>query len=348
MAKKERKILAIDIGSASVKVVEMIKVGKYYQIEHAAIESMPRNVWKDGLPLEVDVAAVAISNAIRFSGSQIKNVVVSVPTAAAMTRVLPVLSNLHDDDIEATLEASIAQYLPFDASEVQIDFQKVGPTAGLADSQDVLLVAVERKFINDRDICIGNAGCSVSLVDVDLYALANLIRMIEPLDTYPTHFAVAVIDMGADRTGLHILHGDGSIYAREQAFGGDRLTEIISELEGIGFDQAESKKKTGLWQTEGMQQALQTYLSEFSDQVVNALQVYQPNNPSIEIQKIILVGGGVKIPGVSDVVATATSLPVKILDPAALVTLSPKIQNVSPSDLCSMSLACGLALRGFQ
>ncbi|GBU09217.1 pilus assembly protein PilM [Gammaproteobacteria bacterium] len=348
MAKKEKKMLAVDVGSTSIKVIEMSRSGKGYQIDRASIEAMPKNAWKDGLPLVIDVVTASISNAIRVSGSSIKNVIVSVPTAAAMTRVLPIMSGLNDDSIEESLEAGISQYLPFDAAEVQIDFQKIGPTPGTSGSQDVLLVAIEKKFINDRDVCFSNAGCDLSIVDVDIFALANLINMTDPLGSYPAHYAVVVIDIGANRTGFHVLHGDSSVYAREQAFGGDRLTEIISEMEGLSFEQAENKKKVGLWQEEVMQQSLQTFLAEFADQILNALQVYQPNNPRIEIQKIVLVGGGSRVAGIDLAIQDTMHIPVQILDPANLFALSPRVTRVSQADLRSMSVACGLAMRNFK
>ena len=342
----KQNMLAVDIGGSSIKVVELSKSGKKIQIEHAIIEPMPKGAWKDGLPVEIDTCAVAIAKAIKSSGSNLKLAAVSVPSAAAMTRVLPVPARLADDDVEATLEAGIAQYLPFSAEEVQFDFQPLGPTMGEPDSKDVLMVAIQKDYVNMREVCFEAAGSKVELVDVDAYAVANILKMYEPLDNYSSHQAIALLEVAFDRTGLHILHGDGSIYAREQPFGGERLSEIIADNMGLSFDQAEQRKKTGNWQDATMQQAAQIFLQELSEQAVNAMQIYQSNNPRIEIQKVVVFGSGARVPGVEQFLSSHLKMVVDTIDPSVLFGVGKRCK-LAASDMPSLAIACGLALRNF-
>ena len=346
MAKKINKLLAVDIGSSSVKVVELSKVGRGYRIDAAAIEPMQAGVWKDGLPIEPEACAIIVQRAIAASGSSLKDVIVSTPTAASMSRVLPISSSLSNDDIEITLEAGLSQYIPFSAEEVSMDFMPIGPTVGSKDSQDILLVAIQKDFINTRDLCLDTVGFKARVIDVDIYALLNVIRMIEPIDSYAQYHALAIVEIGADRTGLHVVQGDNSVYAREQPFGGERLTEILSDQTGMSFEQASQKKKSGLWQDSTMTDALDAYYSELAEQMLGAMQVYQSNHPRIEIQKVIVLGGGSNIPNVERVLAEHLKMQVDVLDTSSLFSLGPKCR-IGASDLKSLSVACGLAMRNF-
>ncbi len=346
MAKKTNNLLAVDVGSSAVKVVELAKTGKSYRIEAAAIEAMPNGIWKDGLPIESEACAMTIQRAIKASGSSLKEVIVSMPTSASMSRVLPIASSLKEDDIELTLEAGLSQYIPFSADEVSFDFNVLGSTFSAKDTNDVLLVAVQKEFINNRDICFETAGYKMKVADIDIYALMNLIHLLEPISHYSSTQAIGIIEIGADRTGLHIVHSDGSVYAREQPYGGDRLTEIISDQTGMPFEQASQKKKSGLWQDAAMTQALDLYFGELAEQMVTALQVYQSNHPRIEIQKVFIAGGGAQVPSVDSVLSSHLNLSTTILDISTLFTLGNKCR-VSMSDIRSLSIACGLALRNF-
>src|SRR5437762_13699498 len=66
------------------------------------------------------------------------------------------------DEVEASLQLDAEQYIPFEISDVHLDYQLVGPsmTAGDEPGMEVVLVAAKRDKIQNHTNVIGMAGRS--------------------------------------------------------------------------------------------------------------------------------------------------------------------------------------------
>ncbi len=343
MAKRPTKAIGVDIGSSSIKLAEVSLTGGQYVLDRMTVYELEENVWKDGLPQDLEVARINLERALKLFNGSTKNIVMSVPTSALMVRNVALSANLKDDDLWDTIEANLTQYIPFSADEVMLDFQVMGPSKGIAGHNDVLITAVQRDFVNLRDLIAEMSDAKLTIVDGDAYALLNLINMVEPTNTYTAFDGAAIIEIGLYRTGFHVILGDGSLYVREFPIGGERFTEIISDLGNIPLDQAEERKRVGNWDEDTLlQEAFTAFVDELGEQVLSAIEVYLPNNPQVNLRRYFVAGATAAVPGLVTALGEKIDREATALNINELFTLS---QNMRGQSTAGLEIACGLAVR---
>jgi len=125
---KSPPLIGLDIGSSSVKIVELSEAGKgTLRLERYAIEPLPRGAVVDGNVDKIDVVAEAVRRAWRRAGSKVKNVAMALPASAVITKRIALPANLREEELEMQVESEANQYIPFALEEVNLDFQVIGP-----------------------------------------------------------------------------------------------------------------------------------------------------------------------------------------------------------------------------
>jgi type IV pilus assembly protein PilM len=160
---------------------------------------------------------------------------------------------------------------------------------------------------------------------------------------------VALVDVGASAMKVIIMKDDEQLYAREQAFGGAKLTEEIMRAYGMGPDEAENLKRSGTPPDNYEAEILHPFIEGMAQEVARALQFFFTSTPNNEVHHIILAGGSALVPGVAELVGQRTNVNTILADPFAGMAISPRIRAKQlAADAPSLMVACGLALRKFD
>ncbi len=343
MAKKPSVCIGIDIGSYSIKIAEVQKKGRDYILTRGLVFNCEGD-WKDGLPTEVDVAGISLNKAVAAFGG-VKEASMAIPTSVAMVRSVPLDSRLKTDELWKTIEANVSQYFPFSAEEVFLDFIPIKPSSTLEDHTDVLIVAAQKEFVSQREICADIAGVKVSAIDINIYAILDLLHMQDAFVGKSDYDAVMIFDIGLHQSGLNVVTGDQSVYVRDVPIGGERLTQIIAEQKGISLADAEKLK---LSKSSTIAESLNQFVTEVNMQLQSAIDVYISNNPQITLHELYIVGATSCYSEIEDMLrAQLTDLNVISLSPESLFDIDskvyPKLNNAS---IHSLTTATGLAMRG--
>jgi len=146
-----------------------------------------------------------------------------------------------------------------------------------------------------------------------------------------------------------VMRGDQQIYNREQAFGGNQLTQDIVRAYGMSYEEAEALKRTGPMPDNYEAEILRPFLDNLALEISRAMQFFFTSTQYSEVDHIVLMGGGALLPGVAQVVAERTQIDSVMANPFAKMTMS---QRIRPKQLLqdapSLMVACGLALRRFD
>jgi type IV pilus assembly protein PilM len=146
-----------------------------------------------------------------------------------------------------------------------------------------------------------------------------------------------------------MIKGDQQVYNREQAFGGNQLTQDMVRAYGMSHDEAEALKRTGPMPDNYEAEILRPFLDNLALEVSRALQFFFTSTQFNEVHHIVLMGGSALLPGISEIVAERTQIDTVSANPFAKMTLS---QRVRPKQLLAdaptLMVACGLALRRFD
>src|SRR5438876_2897884 len=220
---KAPPLFGLDISSSSVKMVEIVDAGKgQYRVERYAIESLPRDAIVDGNISNLEAVTESVRRAHKRLGTRTKHVAMAVPTGAVITKKIVVPASLREEELEVQVESEANQYIPFALEEVNLDFQVIGPSPTSPEEQEVLIAATRKEKVEDRVAVSDSAVLKALVMDVESFALQTALSLdVQALPASGKDQNIAVVDVGANVMQVTVLRNDQSIYAREQAFGGN-------------------------------------------------------------------------------------------------------------------------------
>ncbi|WP_274607609.1 pilus assembly protein PilM [Thiococcus pfennigii] len=351
LGRKPSSMLGIDIGTTAVKLVELSRPSAGtdpYQIDRYAVEPLPVTAMSEKKIADLDAVGQGIARAVRRSGTKSKRAAVAISGSAVITKVIAMSSALSEAEMEGQIQLEADQYIPFPLEEVNIDFDVLGPSAtpGMV---DVLLAASRRENVEDRVAALEAAGLKVEIVDVEAYALENACALMLGDETKgASEQVVAVADIGAMTTTLHVLHKGQVVYSREQKFGGLQLINEVQQRLGVPREEATAKvianDLPGGYQAE----VIGPFKEAVAQQIGRALQFFYSATTYTRVDRILLAGGGASLSKLDRLVEERLGTLTRVANPFEQVAI-PKDFPVAAlnRDAPALVLAVGLALRGF-
>ena len=338
--------VGLSVGSSAIKLVELKKTGKTWKLLHFGVAQLPEDVI---INREI-VNQIAVVDCIRTLIGQLKLKSKSVCTGMSGTSLIIKRMNVEVPNIRDLQDAvfwEAEQYLPFDASEVVMDFQIL--SRGKDARTDVLLVAVKRSVLDLYMDCIEDAGLKTKIVDTEFFALQNLFEANYPVN--PSE-AVAVVDIGASAIKMVVVSGGVPVFTKDTPIGGRNLTLEIQKHLNVSFTDAEMLKTGG---PEGQNQAMPQEVNDlmglmadnFAVEIKRALDFYNTSSSGAPVSYILLGGGSSKIPELSRIIEEKVGLPTQVMNPFNAISYDPNVftQDYMNAIAPIAAVPIGLALR---
>ncbi|MFN9571997.1 MAG: pilus assembly protein PilM [Betaproteobacteria bacterium] len=348
---KTPPLIGLDIGSSSVKLVELSRgAGGVVRLERYAIEPLPRGAVVDGNIDKIEVVAEAVKRALRRAGCRIKNVSLALPASAVITKRIALPANLREEELEMQVESEANQYIPFALDEVSLDFQVLGPIPNAPDDVEVLIAASRKEKVEDRMAVAQAAGLRPVVVDVESYAMrAALERLIEQLPNGGEGLVIAVFYLGANTTSVTVMHDGEAIYEREQPFGGQQLTGDIARTYGIPAEEAELKKRSGDLPANYENEVLRPFIDAATTEITRALQFFFTSTPYTRVDQIMLCGGSAVLAGLPEALMERAQVPTSVISPFKGMEIANGVRDKQLRlDAPALLTPCGLAMRRFD
>lgn len=348
---KARSLIGLDISSSAVKMVELASDGKNgYRVERYAIEVLPRDAVADGNIVNLEAASEAVKRAWRKLATSTRQVAAALPASHVITKKIIVSAGQREEELELFVESEANQYIPFALDEVNLDFQVIGPAPSSPDEIEVLIAASRKERVEDRVAVIESAGLKPAVMDVESYAVLSSLKLIErQLPDHGRGQIIALVDVGATVMNLTVLRDGLQLYAREQAFGGNQLTQDIARLYGMSFEDAETAKRKNGLPDNFEAELLQPFIESLALEVSRALQFFFTSTQFSKVDHLVLSGGCAVLPSVDEVIASRVQINTIVANPFADMVLSDRVKAKSLlADASSLMVACGLALRRFD
>lgn len=354
IGRKNKALLGIDISSTAIKLIELSKgsgsASSTIRVETFAIEHLPSNAVVEKKIVDADAVGRSIQKALAKAGTKTKRAAVAVSGSAVITKVISMSGTLNDAEMENQIQLEADQYIPYPLEEVNIDFDVLGPSQAGADMVDVLLAASRRENVDDRVHALEIAGLTAAVVDVEAYAMENACTLLLiGRDEGGAGQTVAVADVGATTTTLHVLHEGQIVYTREQNFGGQQLVDEVQRRYGLPRDQAAHKILGGDVADGYDSEVLGPFKEALAQQIGRALQFFYSGTSFNRVDQIILAGGAAGIRKLDALVQERLGLPTAVGNPFSRMSLSPRVNAQElMREAPGMMIAVGLALRGLD
>ncbi len=348
----KKSLLGLDIGSSSVKLVELERSGSSHRLRRFGYAPVPPEAIVQGSFMNATGISEAIQQAYESGGFKTKDVATSVSGHAVIVKRIS-LPSQSAEELDETIKWEAEQYIPFDIAEVNIDYQVLQDDA-LDGQMDVVLVAAKKDLIDDYLNVISDAGLNMAIMDVDAFALGNMYEL--NYDPSPES-AVALVDIGASVININVMNGAVPVFTRDITSGGNQYTEEIQKALSITFEEAERIKiggTAGEVSTDVVPQEVEDAMREVSEtllgEVQRSLDFYRATSSSTPIDKVVLCGGSAQVPGLTRLLEERIEIPFEVADPFIKVNASSanvdeeSLRELSPA----LSVAMGLGMRSLN
>jgi type IV pilus assembly protein PilM len=339
--------VGLDIGSSSIKAAELrpLRNGSY-ELLSLGVEQLSPDCIVDGVVISKLPVADAINRI--FAQQTIKNrrVATSISGHSVIVKKIS-LPVQNEEDLAESIRWEAEQYIPFDITDVNLDYQVLGENSA-SGNLDVLLVAVKKEKITDHTSVISMAGKNPVVVDVDAFALQNAYQVnYEPV----TRTTVALLDIGASVMTINIVAGSDFLFTRDVAVGGRQYTDFIQKEFGLNFDQAEALKHgeaIDKINPSDAQHVIESVTEIICLEIQKTFDFFKSTTTIDHIDRMLVSGGAAHTPGLLETLARKFATPAEKFDSFKKISYDPKrfpfIADHSPD----FAITIGLAMRNSE
>jgi type IV pilus assembly protein PilM len=358
--------LGIDFGTSSIKVVEFeYRNGSAYLSNYGCIQ-IPVKIKKSDFEMKNDSAehdekVFLLKKLLREMGVKSKNAHLSMGSYRGLS-VLISINDMGEDKIDEIIKAEAIKYIPVSLSEVYLSFDKIpndtgeylsddkkttvatdAPNKNIGKKQEILLVAAPKDDVHKYENIIEDCDLKVASFELDIFSTVRSL-VGDDLGKF------LIVDIGAKITNVVLVHRGIIRISRNINVGGDEITKNIATNLNISWDRAEEfKRKNDYLKKEGHSVVLPilNLIARESKRVIDLN--FSTSNSSKSIDNVILVGGGVDVPGIVDIFTEVLGQSVSIGNPFNKVIIeNDKTRRILDNKSFIFATASGLAMKGIE
>lgn len=235
-----RQTIGLDIGSRTVKAVELQKKGKKIELVRCGVAAIYPNGEKPNRPDEQRQAVIqAVRQALTNAKITATNAISAVAGESVIIRYIQ-LPEMSEAELKSSIQFQAEEYIPFRVEDVNIDFSIIGHSLeNDIRRMDVLLVCARKDLINEHIKLLQDAGLTPEIIDTESFAFLNCFEM--NYETGPEDVA-ALVNIGGDITGISVHAAGYPKFSRDISIGGNTITSVIQQRLELSFAEAEALK----------------------------------------------------------------------------------------------------------
>jgi len=331
---KPKNKVGLDIGSSSVKMVEISASGENSSLVCLGTKRAPAAVRE---PL---VEAIkSLSSEIKVTA---KEAAISVSGPSVIVRFVS-MPKMKDDELKSAIKFEAEKYIPFPIGDCVIDYQILRKNEKEG-KFEILLVAVKKDFVMSRISIVEDCGYSVGVVDVDTFALAN--AFLKSLPQTSASKTTALLNIGYNFTNVGIIRDQALCFSRDIAIGGDDFDQAISRALSIDAKAAEGVKLSPKERLNDMIVCTKGVANNLLEETRLSLSYYE-NQCGRGVDEICISGGSSGMPGLEALFQDAFESKPVFWDPLSFLDKSNSSLDKAliEKSKSAFAVAVGLALR---
>jgi type IV pilus assembly protein PilM len=344
-----KKMVGVDVGTASIKIVEISRWGQgktlenYGEIKSASLYKEPfGSAEKGGYLLSNYFISRAVKAVLDEARIKTKAVIFSIPdfsTFCTSFELPPMAAN----ELKDAVYYNASQYIPLPITETTLDWRLIEGTPGDKQSAiKIFLVAIPNQIVQDYQEIARLAGLELYAVEAEALGLArSLVR--------ENKGCVCLIDIGVQSTTINIIDRKSLKKSYSFNFAGSQLTYSTSSALGLGHEEAEElKNKEGLTSSrEEISKTLYLLINPLIIEVKKVLSDFYLQEGK-EVDTVYLTGGTSSLPGLREYFAEVLKKKVEIPNCFSELLYPPILGQTLEKLAPSFSVATGVALGGLE
>ncbi len=341
---RSKGVVGLDIGSFAIKLVELNNRKGTYSLRSLGIEPLSPEAIVDGSIMDSSLVVDGILKLSTAQNVRTQGYATSLSGHSVIIKKIE-LPAMDADELAESIQWEAEQYIPFDISDVRMDYVVLSGGDLASEHMEVLLVAVKREKVNDYVSAITQAGKQAALVDVDAFAIQNAYEINYDVDASRV---IALVNMGAAVTTLNVLARGQTVFWRDISFGGNHFTEALQREFNLSFEQAESLKQGAEIEGHAPDEAmavLEGVSSEMAGEIQKTFDFFSATSGESSVDQLVLSGGCALTPGLQDVLSERLGVFIERMDPLRRIEFSETeydpvwLESISPMLAVSIGLA---------
>lgn len=338
--------LGIDIGSSSIKMVELVKENKNLKLLTYGFTENKEEVVKDDYVSDTKYTAKLLTEINKKAGAVSKNAVAALPTYSVFSSIIS-LSNVAAKDISSAIHWEAKKVIPLPLEEMVLDWKKIGEPGNSKKEKNVkvLLTGAPKNLVKRYIDIFKEAKINLLSLETETF---SLIRSLIGNDKS----TIMIVEIGMSTTDISIVSGGISRLSRSIDVGGLSITRAISHNLNIGMRRAEQfKYDLGISMIGATNEIIPKTIIEAINPIINEIKhmisLYQGKGDE-KIEKLILSGGSSMLPNFTKYLEKILDINVVVGDPWSRISypvdLEPVLKEIGPR----LSVAIGLAIREIE
>ncbi|MFA6407853.1 MAG: type IV pilus assembly protein PilM [Candidatus Paceibacterota bacterium] len=347
-SKQEKSVLGVDIGSSSLKVVQLRKEKGQAVLEtygELALGPYAGGDVGQATSLSQEQVVETLKDLLREAKVTTTSCGVSIPFSRSLLSLVELPYRKDPKEQKTVIELEARKYIPVPISEVQLDWfivPKIGPQENVErqSTVDVLIVAVHNDELSLLQSVVAGAGLSSSFYEIEIF---STIRAVVDEPVKP----VMVLDIGAASTKIYVVEHGIVALSHSISVGSQDITRAISVSSGVSIPRAEAVKKEKGMEGDGAHESLELVFSRIFTEAHRVVTQYETSHNK-SISSIVLTGGGGVTKSLGAYAKKIFSIDVRVADPfvktSAPAFMRPILEEIGPE----FAVAVGLALRKLE
>ena len=349
----EKGIVGLDIGSHSIKAVELgVKKKKdrdVFEVTKIGHELLPHDAIVEGTIIDSTAVIETIKMIFEENKFKNRNVAISISGNSVIIKKIS-LPTMEKEELAESIVWEAKHNIPYPYEETNVDYAILWPPRGSEEKNlDILLVAAKKDKIANYSNVVNQARKNLVAIDVDVFALSNALEVNYP-ETFQSKI-VAIINIGANITNIAIIERGTSQLFRDLSLGGFFFIENMRKELSISFDDAEKLLKGIPVKTvppEKVDEVISFSIKDLLDEIDKTFSFYEAGEKrEKKIEQIYLSGGLAHLKNIANSFDQKFKIKTEIFNPFRNVHYDEKkLDPVYSQEMAALfGVAIGLATR---
>ncbi len=336
--------LGVDIGSSSVKMVELSKKGKDIKLENYIFsENKQVDSEKHG-DSQVEYLVSLINKMWKDGKIKGKNTVATLPTSAVFSSVINI-SDVNKKDLDSAVNWEAKKVIPAALEEMVLDWKIINEDKENKNIK-IFLTASPKKLIKKYVEIFKKSQLSLISLETEIFSLIRSLGIEEDS-------SIMVVEIGTLNSDISIVKGRIPVLNRSIDTGGHLITKTISSSLNISMKRAEQfKRDLGVTSVQSnseevIPKTIMRTVNPIVDEVKYMINLFENKNMD-KVETIVLAGGSAFLPNLTKYLSKTLDRNVVVGDPWYDIVYPKDMKQILSEVGPKMAVAIGAAMREME
>lgn len=333
----QKKLISIDIGSQNIKIViGRCNKNKVY-IDKLIMTETPTNCIEDGKIIDANRLVSDIKDVLDMNAIKEKDIIFTTNSTDIINREI-IVPEAEGEELDTIVQFEIHQYLPIIMEDYIVQFNVLEQvkeevsSEGIGNKLKMLVVTYPKRMAEAYVKLTEDLKLKPVALDVNFNSVSKLFKDNFYINgrSFIKEQTVVLIDMGAEKIGVNIVHDGKMVFSRIISSGGISIDRKIGRKFAINLDEAEKRKKEfcdlldneSIEKMEELNLVIKEIVDGWMDEIRKIIQFYRNKNIGNKVDKVFIYGGTSRLKGLTDYMEKQLNIQVSDINSMSNIELS--------------------------